>query len=146
MSSSSALKHNISVNTSIYGGVFIFAVYSIIPFYLLIVFQPFWLSLTYSLPLFTLAYLSARKTYKLCYQLKVNELSEVELKYSRGKLIQATISKVSIYNRFCIYLVLEEKNMLIGQAKAKRKSIVIYRDAVSEANYRLLARLINTGQ
>ncbi|MCP5076811.1 MAG: hypothetical protein GY951_01965, partial [Psychromonas sp.] len=55
------------------------------------------------------------------------------------------IGQHSFYNGFFIFLQLDIQNSVFTQQTSKQ-FITIYKDAISEEQYRLLARLINSGR
>ncbi|WP_028864648.1 protein YgfX [Psychromonas aquimarina] len=149
MPSLSALKHNIAVNTSVYGGVFVFTLYFSLILFILLFFEIIVVTLIFAVLLLMLAVYAAEKAYAQRYNLKVSDAGDIEVEFSDKEIISATISSASFYNSFCIYLSLHSKpdNCFTGLNRAKAKAyIVIYRDAVTEEQYRLLARLVNIGR
>jgi hypothetical protein len=147
MSSSHALKYNILINTSIYGGVFVFALYSIIILLVLLVFDLTWLTIVCSIILLIIAIFAGKNTYAQTYSLRLSDRGEVELILTDGAVIDGKISNASFYNSFCVYLYLETNSTnLLKPVKKSKKLIVIYKDAVNTEQYRMLARLIHTGR
>ncbi|WP_041765694.1 protein YgfX [Psychromonas ingrahamii] len=150
MSYSSALKYNISVNTSIYRGVFVFTLYSSLILLLLLVVELTWLSITLSLFLLVIAAYGGKKSYADTYNIKLSDTGKMEVVLANKQLISAEIGASSFYNGFCLFIHLQSRptdlSNLITQKKRSKKFIVIYKDAVKEDEYRLLARLIKIGQ
>ena len=102
-----------------------------------------------SFPLFlfllVLAVYGARKAYQQKYQLKLSDSGRVEV-FTNGELISGVVSASSFYNTFFLSLRLQNNPHEFSRLSHNKKvSVVIYRDAVSEFEYRLLARLINVG-
>jgi len=150
MSYSNALRYNISVTTSIYGGVFVFTLYFSLILLLLVMFGLTWLSLFFSLVLLIIAAYAGKKSHQQTYNIKLSDTGQVEVVFSNQQLISGEISPSSFYNGFCIFLHLQRSpiglpNLMI-QSKPSKKFFVIYKDAVKENEYRLLARTINIGR
>ncbi|MFT7423163.1 MAG: hypothetical protein ACI8UC_001233 [Psychromonas sp.] len=150
MSYSSALKYNIYVNTSIYGGVFVFTLYSSLILLLLLVVELTWLSIMLSLFLLGIAAYGGKKSYADTYNIKLSDSGKMEVVFADKPLFSGEIGGSSFYNGFCLFLHLQSRptdfSNLITQEKPFKKFIVIYKDAVKEDEYRLLARLIKIGQ
>jgi hypothetical protein len=150
MSSSHALKYNILINTSIYGGVFVFALYSIIILLVLLVFDLTWLTIVCSIILLIIAIFAGKNTYAQTYSLRLSDRGEVELILTDGIVMTGKISGASFYNGFCVYLYIQanptDLSNLLKPVKKSKKLIVIYKDAVNTEQYRMLARLIHTGR
>jgi len=150
MSYSSALKYNICVNTSIYGGVFVFTLYSSLILLLLLIVELTWLSIILSLFLLVIAAYGGKQSYAQTYNIKVSDSGKIDLVFANKQSISGEISSSSFYNGFCLFIHLqirptELSNLIIQQNPAKR-FVVIYKDAVKEEEYRLLARLIKIGR
>ncbi|MFT7052781.1 MAG: hypothetical protein ACJAU1_000331 [Psychromonas sp.] len=150
MSYSSALKYNICVNTSLYGGVFVFTLYSSLILLLLLVVELTWLSVILSLFLLLIAAYGGRQSYAHTYNIKLSDTGKIDVIFANKQLLCGEISASSFYNGFCLCILLQSRptdlsNLIIPQKPTKR-FIVIYKDAVKEDEYRLLARLINIGR
>ncbi len=91
-----------------------------------------------------------KKNYAQRYNLQLSDSGLVEFVSKNGDLISAKIGSSSFYNGFFLSLHLQNNPAdlanLIDRKKVSNSFIVIYRDAVSEQEYRLLARLINSGR
>ncbi|PKH01757.1 hypothetical protein CXF72_15010 [Psychromonas sp. MB-3u-54] len=147
MSYSSALKYNICVNTSLYGGVFVFTLYSSLILLLLLVVELTWLSITLSLFLLGIAAYGGKKSYADTYNIKLSDTGKMEVVFADKELISGEIGGSSFYNGFCLFIHLQSRPTdLITRKKPFKKFIVIYKDAVKEDEYRLLARLIKIGR
>ena len=147
MSSSHALKYNILSNTSIYGGVLVFSLYSLIILLVLLIFDLTWITIVCSLILLVIAIFAGNHTYTQTYSLKLSDRGEIELILTDGAVMAGKISNASFYNGFCVYLYIETNSInLLRPAKSSNKLIVIYKDAVNSEQYRMLARLIHTGR
>jgi hypothetical protein len=150
MSYSSALKYNIFVSTSIYGGVFVFTLYSSLILSLLLVVELTWLSITLSIFLLGIAAYGGKKSYANTYTIKLSDTGKLEVIFADKQLISGEIGTSSFYNGFCLFIHLQSRptdlSNLITQKKPFKKFIVIYKDAVKEEEYRLLARLIKIGR
>ena len=94
--------------------------------------------------LFVIAFYSARKTFLQQYELLISESGLVE-RVVAGKRYHGKISTSSFYNGLFIFLKIEVKSTLIS-GKETKQFITIYKDAISEEQYRLLARRINSGR
>ena len=150
MSYSSALKYNIFVSTSLYGGVFVFTLYSSLILLLLLVIEVTSLSITLSFFLLVIAAYGGKKSYAETYNIKLSDTGKIEVIFADKPLLSGEIGSSSFYNGFCLFIHLQSKptdlSNLITQKKPFKKFIVIYKDAVKEDDYRLLARLIKIGQ
>lgn len=150
MLSSNALRHSFAVNTSFYGGVFVFMLYFFVVLLSLLVVELSWLSAPFFVFLLIIAFVGGKKASGQVYNLKLSDSGLVEVISENNDLISAKISPSSFYNSFFLCLHLQKNvndiSNLINNKKFSNSFIVIYRDAVSEAEYRLLARLINTGR
>lgn len=150
MSYSSELKYNICVSTSLYGGVFVFTLYSsLIPLLLLVV-ELTWLSIILSLFLLAIAGYGGKQAYAQTCNIKLSDTGKMDVVFTNKPLISGKVSPSSFYNGFCLFIHLQNRptdlSNLITQKKPSKRFIVIYRDAVKEDEYRLLARLIKIGQ
>lgn len=150
MSYSSALKYNICVNTSIYGGVFVFTLYSSLILLLLLIVELTWLSIILSLFLLVIAAYGGKQTYGQTYNIKLSDTGKINVVLANKQLISGEISSSSFYNGFCLFIYLQSRptdlSNLIIQKKPAERFIVIYKDAVKEDEYRLLARVIKIGR
>ncbi|WP_019616417.1 protein YgfX [Psychromonas ossibalaenae] len=150
MLSSSALKYNIVVSTSVYGGVFVFALYFSLILFILLFFEIIFLTVIFVVLLLVLAVYAAGKAYAQTFNLKVSDAGDIEVEFSDTEIRSARISNASFYNGFCIYLSLHSRPCdclsVPDKAGVFKTYIVIYRDAVTEKQYRLLARLVNIGR
>jgi hypothetical protein len=150
MSYSSALKYNIFVSTSLYGGVFVFTLYSSLILLLLLVVELTWLSIILSLFLLLIAAYGGKTSYAQTYTIKLSDTGKMEVVFADKQLISGEIGASSFYNGFCLFIHLQSRPIdlsnLIIQKKPSKRFIVIYKDAVKEDEYRLLARLIKIGQ
>jgi len=150
MSYSSALKYNICVNTSIYGGVFVFTLYSSLILLLLLIVELTWLSIILSLFLLVIAAYGGKQSYAQTYNIKVSDSGKIDLVFANKQSISGEISSSSFHNGFCLFIHLQIRptklSNLIIQKKPAKRFVVIYKDAVKEEEYRLLARLIKIGR
>lgn len=109
-----------------------------------------WLSAPFFILLSIIAIYGGKKASEQVYNLKLSDSGLVDLVSQNNEFISAKISRFSFYNSFFLCLHLQNNPRdLSSLTKYKNISdffIVIYRDAVSEEQYRLLARLINTGR
>ena len=145
MLSSSTLKYSITVNSSIYAAICIFALYCSVILFLLLIFNISWLTFPLFVFLLAVAIYGAGKAYRQGYNLKLSESGRVEvISSANGELISGLVSASSFYNGFFLSLHVENNpNDFSNRSNSKKLSVVIYRDAVSESEHRLLARLIN---
>lgn len=92
----------------------------------------------------------AKKSYAHTCNIKLSDTGKMEVVFANKQLISGEISGSSFYNGFCLFIHLQSRptdlSDLIIQKKASKRFIVIYKDAVKEDEYRLLARLIKTGR
>ncbi|MCP5077279.1 MAG: hypothetical protein GY951_04400 [Psychromonas sp.] len=141
MSSLSALKYKISVKRSYYAGVIIFLLYLsvILISYSIVAIYP--LSLFLYLILILIALYAAKKSSGQQAELLLSESGLVE-RVVLGKVCSGKIGQHSFYNGFFIFLQLDIQHSIFTQ-KTTKQFITIYKDAISEEQYRLLARLIN---
>jgi hypothetical protein len=109
-----------------------------------------WLSLIFSLFLLMIAAYAGKKSHDQTYNLKLSDTGLVDAVCANKQLISGEISRSSFYNGFCLFIHLQSRATdlanLITPKKPSHKFIVIYKDAVKEDEYRLLARLIKIGQ
>ena len=142
---SSTLKYNITVNRSIYAAVFVFALYAFVIILLLLIFDISRLTFPLFILLLVVAIYGAAKAYRQRYQLKLSDSGQVEvISSANGELIRGVVSASSFYNALFLSLHLKNNpNDLLKPSHSKNAAVIIYRDAVSESEYRLLARLIN---
>lgn len=150
MLSSNALKYNVTVNTSLYGGVFVFALYFSVILLASWVVGLSWLSAPFFVLLLIIAIYGGKKAHGQRYNLKFSDSGLVSFTSAHNDLIRAKISPSSFYNSFFLYIHLQNSPTdiyyFINNKKSDNSFVVIYRDAVSEEQYRLLARLINSGR
>ena len=145
MLSSSTLKYNISVRRSFYAAIFVFSLYCSVIVLLLLIFNISWLTFPLFILLLAVAVYGAGKAYRQRYQLKLSDSGQIEV-FVNGELIRGLVSASSFYNSLFLSLHLKNNpNDFSTISKSKKFSVVIYRDAVSESEYRLLARVINFG-
>ena len=145
MLSSSTLKYNITVNSSIYAAILVFALYCAVLLLLLLIFNISWLTFPLFVFLLAVALYGAGKAYRQRYHLKLSDSGRVEvISSANGELISGLVSASSFYNGLFLSLHLKNNpNDFPKLSNSKKLSVVIYKDAVSESEYRLLARLIN---
>lgn len=144
MLSSNALKYKITISHSYYAGIVVFLLYSVVIIltWLVIPFTP--ISLFFYLLLFALALFSAKKVFLQQDELLISESGLVERAVA-DKRYYGNISNGSFYNGFFIFLVLEVKSTVMLDKKSNQ-FVTIYKDALSKEQFRLLARLINSGR
>jgi hypothetical protein len=127
----------------------VFSLYSSIILLLLLLFDINWLTTICSLILLVIAVYAGKNTHAQTYSLKLSDRGEVELILKNQNRLTGKISKASFYNGLCVYLYIQANPMQLGNLltskKNSKKLVVIYKDAVTTEQYRLLARLINTG-
>ena len=145
-----AIKHSIIVKRSIYAGLTVTGLYCALLILWLIFFEFSYLTFPFFILLLAIAVYGGKKSYAQSYELKFSEAGDVELLLANGEWMQAVISPTSFYNSFFLSLHLQRKNIMTNGYDAPVKKndvrIVIYRDAVSKSEYRLLARLLHFGQ
>jgi hypothetical protein len=148
MSSANTLKHDITVKHSLYAAAFVFFLYGFIIVLLLLIYRISWSILPLYTFLLAVAVYGTGKAYRQRYSLKLSDRGFVELKTSTdGSSASGVISASSFYNNLFISLHLKSKpNDFTTINESRKVTVVIYRDAVSESEYRLLARLINFGR
>ena len=94
--------------------------------------------------LLLIALIAAQKAYLHSAQFMLSESSLVE-RVIGDKTYYGKIGRGSFYNGFFIFLILEvTDSVVIG--KSNKQFITLYSDAVTASDYRLLARLINSGR
>lgn len=146
MLSATTLTHNIYVKRSIYAGLVVFAFYSVAILLLLLFIGITWLTAALFFVLFSLALYGARKAYLQTSALKLSDAGYIEVNI-KDELKVGFVSRASFYNGLFISLNIEpNKDDFLSGGDDKAFFIVIYRDAVSEREYRLLARMINFGR
>ena len=144
MSSLDALKYRVTVTPSYYAGAIVFLLYSIAILLALFIIPISSISLLFYLILFLIVFIAAKKAYQQSFEFKVSESGLIEREVN-GSLYLGKISNSSFYNGFVIFLKLEVKGNMLSDQK-DRQFMTIYKDAVTEKHYRLLARLINSGR
>jgi len=145
MQSAQTLIHNIDVKHSIYAGSVVFALYAL-PIALLLLFVGItWLSAPLFLMLCGIALYGVRNAYLQTSLLKLSATGYIEVNLN-GELKVGFISRTSFYNGcfMSLNVVSRHDDFLLGNPD-KSFFVVIYRDAVDEFEYRLLARMINFG-
>lgn len=144
MSSLNALKYKITIHRSYYAGAIIFLLYSTVLVATLFV-TPFTvISSIFYISLLLIALYASKKAYLQSTQLMLSESGMVE-RVIGDKPYYGKISRTSFYNGFVIFLILDiNDSLFIGNSH--KQFITIYSDAISESDYRLLARLINSGR
>ncbi len=144
MSSLNALKYKIVVNSSNYAAVVVFLLYFFVILLSLLVISLTLISFSVYLILFLIT----------VYAFKISFLGQGQLLLSESGLIERTVNdkKVngkighhSFYNGFFIFLQLQVVDTLFADKNGKQ-FMIIYRDAITDKQYRLLARLINSGR
>lgn len=144
MSSLSALKYNISIRSSYYAGMVIFLLYSLVILLALFVAPLTNISLIFYCLLLLVALYAARKAYLQHDELLLSESGQLERRIGELRY-HGQINAGSFYNGFFIFLKLDIKSAVFNEKKSTQ-FITIYKDAVSEEQYRLLARLIHNGR
>ncbi|MCG6201487.1 protein YgfX [Psychromonas antarctica] len=151
MLSSNALKYNIAVHPSFYAGGVVFLLYFYLLLLSLLILGLSGLMFSFFVFLSAVALYGGKKAYGQEYDLRLSDSGLVEIVCEDNDVTIAEISRSSFYNHFCLCLHLQKvhtdiSNLIDKKKKVEKFFVVIYRDAVSEAEYRLLARLINTGR
>ncbi|WP_022940557.1 protein YgfX [Psychromonas hadalis] len=144
MLSSSALKYKISVKRSYCAGFVNFLLYLSVILMSLLVVSLNALSLFFYLILLAIAFVAARKAFLQQDELLLSESGALE-RVLASKVYSGKIGAHSFYNGFFIFLQLD----IVGSPFAKKTSkqfLTIYKDAITEEQYRLIARLINSGR
>jgi hypothetical protein len=146
MQSASTLKYRISVKRSVYAAILVFSLYSSVILLLLLTLGISWLTFPVFVLMLIVAVYGARKAYQQSYLIKLSDTGQVEVS-ENGELITGLVSTSSFYNGIFIslHIALNYNDFTISN-HGKKFSVVIYRDAVSESEYRLLARVINFGR
>ncbi|GLS92655.1 hypothetical protein GCM10007916_37270 [Psychromonas marina] len=144
MSSLSALRYKITVNPSYYAGIVVFLLYCLAILLALFVTPLTLISSILYLLLFLIAFIAAKYAVRQVAELLLSESGLVERKLG-DKDYAGQISEASFYNRFFIFLILKEMKSGLFD-KGEKQFVLIYRDAISVADYRLLARIINSGR
>ncbi len=144
MSSLNALKYKITLNRSYYAGAITFMFYSIVIFFAFFVTPLTLLSSIFYLLLFLIALYAAKKAYLQSLSFMVSETGLVERTIG-DRFYYGKISRSSFYNSGFIFLILEMSESLVID-KNEKQYITIYHDAITTSEYRLLARLINSGR
>ena len=146
MQSLNTLKYNVTVKPSRYAAYLVFSLYGVVLVLLLWIFGLSWLTVPIFIILLMIASYGARKAYQQTYALKLSDSGRIEV-FINGDLISGVIANASFYNGYFISLkIVKENSELFIARERENKTIVVYRDAVSNAEYRLLARVINLGR
>ncbi len=145
MLSATTLKYKITGKRSRYAAIAVFALYCCVILLLLLIFSISWLTLPLYLLLLAIAVYGAGQAYRQRYLLELSDSGLVEVRmFADGRVISGIVSTSSFYNQLFLSLHLKNNpNDLLRPSDSKKQAIIIYRDAVSEAEYRLLARSIN---
>lgn len=144
MLSSNALKYNITVTRSIYGGATVFMLY-----FLMIASAWFLFDFTFwaVIILLIIAIYGAKKVYLKSYQLILSDCGNIKLLDQNGEVQEGEVSEGSFYNSLFISLQISGKKSLYNPCEKRKKSIVvIYKDSISVADFCFLARFINFGR
>ena len=144
MSSLNALKYKITVSRSYYAGIAVFLLYSSVIALTLLVTSLTPISLLLYLLLFAIACYSARKAFQQQDELLISESGLVE-RVLEDTRYHGKINGGSFYNGCFIFLKLDVKSTVMA-GKEIKQFMTIYKDAISEEQYRLIARLINSGR
>ncbi|MEI6898199.1 MAG: hypothetical protein V5786_12105 [Psychromonas sp.] len=118
--------------------------YSIVIFFAFFVTPLTLLSSIFYLLLFLIALYAAKKAYLQSLSFMVSETGLVERTIG-DRFYYGKISRSSFYNSGFIFLILEMSESLVID-KNEKQYITIYHDAITTSEYRLLARLINSGR
>lgn len=94
--------------------------------------------------LFLIAVFASKKSFSEQGELLFSESGLVERR-AEGKYFNGKIGRYSFYNGFFIFLQLEITGTGFTK-KSTKQFITIYKDAITDEQYRLLARLINSGR
>lgn len=145
MLSASTLKYKITAKPSLYAALSVFALYSCVIFLLLLIFSISWLTFPLYLLLLAVAVYGAGKAYRQRYVLKLSDSGLVEVRiFADERVISGVVSTSSFYSPLFLSLHLKNNpNDVVRPSHSNKLAVVIYRDAVSEPEYRLLARTIN---
>jgi len=144
MSSLNALKYKIIVKRSYYAGAAIVLLYGMVIFLSLFVVPLTISSSIYYLPLLLIALIAGYKAYQQSDQFMLSESSLVE-RVIGDKTYYGSIGRGSFYNGLFIFLILDMSDSVVID-KSNKQFITLYRDAISQSDYRLLARLIHSGR
>ncbi len=144
MSSLNALKYKVTVSSSYCAGIVTFLLYSSVISLTLLVSSFTIISLFLYVLLFAIAFYAARRIFLQQDELLMSESGLVE-RVIADKRYHGKISNGSFYNGWFIFLKLEVKSTVMS-GKTAKQYITIFKDAISEEQYRLLARLINSGR
>jgi hypothetical protein len=142
MSSSNALKYKITVNPSYYAGIIVFLLYNIVISLTLFVTSFTTISFFLYLLLYAIAIVAAKKAFLQHDEFLISESGLVERSID-DKRYHGKISPGSFYNDWFIFVKFDVKCTAIS-GKNSKQFITIYKDAISEEQFRLLARLINS--
>ena len=143
MQSANTLKYKITVKPSFYAAAFAFILYSSVVIILLLIFNISWLTFPLYILLLVIAVHGVRKAYQTKFYLELSESGQVKI-IVKEEVIRGVVSASSFYNGLFISLYLKnERNDFTDKSNSKKSTLVIYRDAVKESDYRLLARIIN---
>lgn len=144
MSSLNALKYKITVNPSCIAGIIIFLLYCVVIFFALFVTALTPTSSIFYLLLLSVAYFAAKNAAKHAGEFLLSESGLVERRLGDNDYA-GKISEACFYNRFFIFLIFKEMRSSLSD-NGKKQFMIIYRDAISEEHYRLLARIISSGR
>ena len=144
MSSLNALKYKVSVNASYYAAGVMFLLYLLVIMLTLTVVSLSFFSLPFYFILFGIALYASKKSFLEQGVLLLSDSGLVE-RILGGKSFNGSIGQSSFYNGFFIFLQLEVTNSTFLQKK-NRQFMIIYKDAITNEQYRLLARLIKSGR
>lgn len=144
MSSLNALKYKVSVNASYYAAGVMFLLYLLVIMLTLTVVSLSFFSLPFYFILFGVTLYTSKKSFLEQGVLLLSDSGLVE-RIIRGKSFNGNIGQSSFYNGFFIFLQLEVTNSTFLQKK-NRQFMIIYKDAITNEQYRLLARLIKSGR
>lgn len=142
MLSSNALRHDLSAGPSIYRGIVLFALYCF-PVTLLVVF--FKGKIVYGLCFiaFCVAGYVARLGSRKTFFFEISESGEIALHSPALAVVEGKIKHSSFYNGLFLFILIAHKNRLAEKSQKRSSRFVIFRDALSEEDYRLIARLMN---
>lgn len=148
MSSLSVLKYNIQAKPSFIGKRLVMAFFVIFAILLILLWGVSWLSFSiliiYSLVVFSFV----KSLQPIPFHCLVAENGSIEI--NKPYFLLGEISGRSFYNGWVLFLCVEEKSKLLINTEQKhnksKKWFVVFCDSVSNKEYRLMARLINTGR
>lgn len=144
MLSSNALKYNITVKPSVYGGVAVFSLYFLMIVCAFLLFDFTFFSVS---ALLLIAVYGAKKVYQQNYQLILSDTGNIKLSDLNGEITEGKISNHSFYNGLFISLQINESSTIYCSTARRKKLItVIYKDSISDADFCLLARIIHSGR